>query len=33
MDKVRAGAGKVGPVAQAALSVITVISGIENIIR
>jgi hypothetical protein len=33
MNKVRAGAGKVGPVAQAALSVITVISGIENIIR
>jgi hypothetical protein len=33
MNKVWAGVGKVGPVAQAALSVITVISGIENIIR
>jgi hypothetical protein len=33
MNKVLAVVGKVGPVAQAALNIITVVSGIENIIR
>ncbi len=33
MNAVLAGTGKVGPVAQAALTVIKIISGIENIIH